>query len=88
MKSAFELAMERSGGEIKELSSELKEKLSDIDSLYKAKRAEAELSCKKRLVDAAGDPEARKRIEEDIVVELAGLRSKCEQEKEKIRNGK
>ena len=44
MKSAFELALERTGGKLREISEEKKQKLAEIDKLYQSKLAEAQLS--------------------------------------------
>lgn len=41
MKSAFELALERTGGKLKEISEEKKQKLAEIDKIYQSKIAEA-----------------------------------------------
>lgn len=86
MKSAFDLAMERFGGPIKELSSAQKSALQKIDNKFKAKLAEAELAKDERIIKANGDFQKIEQIREDYVVELASLNSKKEQEKENIRN--
>ena len=49
MKSAFELALERTGGKLKEISEEKKQKLAEIDKIYQSKIAEAQLSTDQRL---------------------------------------
>ena len=50
MKSAFELALERTGGKLKEISEEKKQKLAEIDKIYQSKIAEAQLSTDQPLV--------------------------------------
>ena len=49
MKSAYELALERSGGILNRVSDEVKQKLAEIEQIRKAKVAEAELSAQQRL---------------------------------------
>ena len=87
MKSAYELAIERAGVKTaKKLTDEQKQKITEIDSVYKAKRAEAELSGNERLMKAGGDLAEIDQIKIDLSVELASIRSQQEREKEKIRN--
>lgn len=87
MKSAWELALERTGGQLNELSDDRKEKMQDIDSLYKSKLVAAEMAAQERAAKCARNIEALKQIQEDLIVEKASLNSKLEQEKEKIRKG-
>lgn len=87
MKSAFELALERTGGKLQELSPEKKEKIAEIDRKYQAKIAETRLGVQERLAKES-DPAKIKLLEESLVTDLASLQDKCEREKEKIRNGK
>lgn len=87
MKSAFELALERTGGKLQELSPEKKEKIAEIDRKYQAKTAELRLGVQERLAKET-DPAKIKLLEESLVTDLASLQDKCEREKEKIRNGK
>ena len=88
MKSAYELAMERLGGGIQELSDEQKSKIADIESKAKAKIAEAEIAKDKRLAEAYGDSMQSEQVLKDYAVEIASINSQCEAEKEKIRQGK
>ncbi|MEI6054789.1 MAG: hypothetical protein WCR55_01910 [Lentisphaerota bacterium] len=86
MKSAYELAMERSGiTPVKKLTEEQKKKISETEALYKSKRAEAELSLNARKPKAKNMAELEQ-INSDFTVELASINSKLEREKEKIRN--
>jgi len=87
MKSAYELALEKSGGEIQELSGEQKNAMAEIDSRFKAKIAEAELATQEKLKTSV-DPEAGDLIRQESAREIASFREKCEREKEKIRSGK
>ena len=85
MKSAFELALERTGGSLGKITEEKKCKLAEIDKLYKSKIAEAEISAEQKLKKAAGNHEAIEQIKSDISVEMASIRSKWEREKEAAR---
>jgi hypothetical protein len=87
MKSAYELAMERSGVKsVKKLTEDQKEKISELDAIYKSKIAEAKLAAGEKKNKAAGDISILTQLSEDLVVELASLNSKIEREKERIRN--
>ncbi len=85
MKSAFELALERTGGKLREISEEKKQKLAEIDKLYQSKLAEAQLSADQRLIKES-DPAKAEEIRNGLVTELASIRDRWEREKEKIRN--
>ncbi|OQA86965.1 MAG: hypothetical protein BWY31_01009 [Lentisphaerae bacterium ADurb.Bin242] len=85
MKSAFELALERTGGKLTELSEEKKNKISDIDRFYKSKIAEAELSAQQRIAREQ-DPAKIDEIKESLVTEIASFRDKCEREKNAVRS--
>ncbi len=88
MKSAYELAMERMGGENdKPLSDEQKSKISDIDSKYKAKIAERKIFLEKNLSDAKsqGNDEEIELIRRQLNDEISELEAKSEVEKDKIR---
>ena len=89
MKSAYELAMERMGGDDdKPLTDEQKEKIAEIDTKYKAKIAERKIFLEKSVDDAiakddqTGAEEARKILAQEI----SSLEEKAESEKDKIRN--
>ena len=84
MKSAFELALERSGGTLNEVSPEVKAKLAEIDTLCRAKIAEAELSAQQRLANEE-DPVKAAEVKEALLTEIASIRHKYEREKEKAR---
>ena len=84
MQSAYELALERTGGKLNELSSEKKEKIAEIDRFYKAKIAGAELSAQQRIAKEA-DPLKIEEIKQGLITETASLRDKCECEKNAVR---
>lgn len=85
MKSAFDLAMERFGGPLKELTEEQKEKIAEIEKRLKAKLAEAEIAKEKRLKEVLGDNEQTEQVLKDYAVEVASINSKFDNEKEKVR---
>lgn len=85
MKSAFELALERTGGKLREISEEKKQKLAEIDKLYQSKLAEAQLSADQRLAKES-DPAKAEEIRNGLVTELASIRDRWEREKEKVRS--
>ena len=87
MKTAYELAMERLGG-TKSYSREKKQKLSEIDKVYAARKAEIRLRADEDLAKAADDSENQDRIREEAARELARLAEKHEAEKEKVRRAR
>ena len=87
MKSAYELALERSGGILNAVPEEIKEKLAEIEQIRKAKVAEAELSAQQRIARES-DPEKATEVKEALVTEIAAINDKYEREKDKVRNGK
>ena len=89
MKSAYELAMERSDdGDDKPLTDEQKEQIAEINSKYKAKIAERKIFLEKSLQDALaqGQQEEAEEVRKILAQEVSSLESKAEAEKEKIRN--
>ncbi len=86
MKSAFDLAMEKFGGPVKQLSEEKKAKIAEVESRFKAKIAEAEMAKDKRFAEASGDVMKTEDILKDFSVEIASINFQCEREKEKIRD--
>lgn len=87
MKSAYELALERSGGILNVVPEEIKKKLAEIEQIRKAKVAEAELSAQQRIARES-DPEKAAEVKEALVTEIAAINDKYEREKDKVRNGK
>jgi hypothetical protein len=91
IKSAYELAMERMGGQPgKKLTAQQKAKLAELDKVYTAKIAECELELNPKIVGArsAGKPEDAEKLEETLRAQIAKLRAKLEAEKEKVRQAK
>lgn len=85
MKSSFDLAMERLGGGLNELSSEQKSAMEEIESRYKAKEAEATLSKDERILKARGDLQEIEQVRADYAVEMASINSRRENAKKEIR---
>ena len=85
MKSAYELALERSGGILNRVSDEVEQKLAEIEQIRKAKVAEAELSAQQRLAREE-DPAKIEEIKSGLITEIASINDRCEHEKEKVRN--
>ena len=83
MKSAYELAMERLGGEPRKFTPEQKEKLAEIDRKTDAKIAEIRMHTDTKLA-ALNGPEADQ-LRRDMAVEIEGLNSHREREKERLK---
>ncbi len=87
LKSAWELALERTGGKpTGKLTDAQKAKLAELDKIYTAKIAERELELKPKIA-AAATLEEREKLEETLRAEIAKLRAKLEEEKERVRAG-
>ena len=87
MKSAYELAMERMGGDEKPLTAEQKERIADVDTKYKAKIAERRIFLEKAIQDvlAKEKTEEAEELRSQLVQETAKLEAKSEEEKDRIR---
>lgn len=91
LKSSWELALERTGGKSSaKLTNEQKAKLAELDRVYTAKIAERELELKPKIAaaSAAGKTDDAQKLDEILRNEVAKLRAKLEDEKEKVRQGK
>jgi len=91
IKSAYELALERMGGDPgKKLTQQQKAKLAEIERVYSAKIAEEELSLNPKIAAArtAGDFEGAQKLEEILRAQVQKLRRKLDAEKEAARQGK
>ena len=91
MKSAYELAMERlyqADPDSKEtLTPEQKDRLAEIDRVYKGKIAEREIFLKQRLEAArvAGKMEEIQQLQRQITDERARIEEERDAEKERVR---
>lgn len=88
LKSAWELAQERTGGKATgKLTDAQKAKLAEVERVYTAKIAERELDLKPKIA-VAGTPKDRQKLEETLRNEIAKLRAKLEEAKENVRQAK
>jgi hypothetical protein len=91
MKSAYELAMERLAKSDPDanrpLTPEQKNRLAEIDLVYKGKIAEREIFLKKQLNEAlaAGKADEYEKIQQQLVNERARIEEEREEEKERVR---
>jgi len=84
MKSAFERAMERFGGELHEYTDEEKEQLAEVDRIYDAKAAQARFDAQARL-QAAEEEAQRQQVRDDMATELASIEERRERAKRELR---
>jgi hypothetical protein len=84
MKSAYELAMERLGGQ-KQYSEELKAELAEVDRRYEAKEAEARLAAEDKLKGLARESGEARTVALNLKTELDRLARRREAEKDKLR---
>jgi len=84
MKSAYEVAMERLGGESHELTEEQKQAIGEIDSKAKAKVAETEIMFDQQLATES-DPAKAALIQQTRQQQIKKIRSEAEEEKEQAR---
>jgi hypothetical protein len=91
MKSAYELAMERlqKQSPATKITEEQKAKIAELDSLYKAKRAERELFLQGELkkCEAQGDYTGVEQIQQQLSRDLRRIDEELETKKEKVRGG-
>ncbi len=87
MKSAYELAMERMGGESKQLTDEQKQAIAEIDSKMKAKVAETQIMFDQQLATEA-DPAKAAFIQQTRKEQIAKLKEKAEEEKALARDNR
>ena len=85
MKNAWELALERSGGNLNELSDEKKIQIAEIDNRYKAKLAEIEITYQQKFATVTATEELEQ-LKDNMAVEQASARSLAKNEKQAVRN--
>ena len=85
MKSAYELAMERSSGPSIKLTDEQRAALTEIDSKMKAKVAETEIMFDQQLA-AEADPAKAAFIQQTRQQQIAKIKENAEADKESVRN--
>ena len=84
MKSAYELAMERLGGESQALTEEQKTIIADIDVKMKSKIAEAQIMFDQQLA-AEADPAKAAFIQQTRQQQIAKIKAESEEAKQQIR---
>ena len=90
LKSSYDLAMERLGktlGPQRKLTADKKKQLAELDSIYKAKIADLELSMADKIAAARAAQDVEKVLswEQTLLAERQKLRAECEVKKEKLR---
>ena len=89
MKSAYELAMERLEKNMPSvaLTTEQKEQIAEVDSIFKARIAEKELFLKSEIRKAqeAGKFDEAEGLQQQLTTEIRRLQEDCEAKKEKLR---
>jgi hypothetical protein len=84
MKSAYELAMERLGGETSSLTEQQKQAITELDSKMKARMAETEIMFSQQS-NSEPDPAKAALIEQTKRETIAKIRADIELEKDRIR---
>ena len=87
MKNAYELAMERLGGESTTLTDEQKAAIAEIDSKMKAKVAETEIMFDQQLASES-DPAKAAFINQTRQQNIAKIKADAEEEKDGVRRDK
>ena len=85
MKSAYELAMERAGGEADELTDAQKTAIAEVDSKMKARIAETEIMFDQQLASET-DPAKAAFIQQTRQDQIAKIRKNAEAEKDDVRS--
>ena len=86
MKSAYELAMEKFGGDdTPKLTDQQKAEIAEIDNRFKAKIAEAEVMSQQRVDQAGDDPVKVEQVREALATKTSRMREKSERQKNKVR---
>lgn len=88
MKTAYELAMERLGGEKTSLTDAQKSELAEIDRTFDAKVAETKLAYEGRISEAQGEPDKADELREELAAELRKLADRRESRKNAVRGGR
>lgn len=84
IKNAYELALERLGGELKELTEAQKQALAGIESRMKAKIAETEIMFDQQLASES-DPAKTFLIQQTRRQQIAKIQEEAENEKQAVR---
>jgi hypothetical protein len=91
MKSSYELAMERlgAGKPSRPLTAAQKAEIADLESLYKSRIAQREISFQGELsgAQASGDPSVVDTVRAQFLHDKRKLEEELEAKKERVRNG-
>jgi hypothetical protein len=87
LRSAYELAVDRLGGDTADrgLSEEQRAKIAEIDREYTARIAEREVLLDSKLAAAGDEPERVAEVRDEHARDVARLRERMEREKERAR---
>ena len=85
MKSAFELAMERLGGNSRQYTEEQKAQFNEIDREVDARLAQIKLQAQPDRLKVADDPAKLKEFEDHLAEDIRQLEAKREDKKESLR---
>ena len=87
MKSAYELAMERFGGDapLRSYSDEEKEQLAEVDRIYDSRAAQARFDFQARLAETATNPEEKEVVKAQLCDELGRVECRRTAKKDKLR---
>ena len=85
MKSSFDLAMERLGGAMEQLTAEQKKQLAELNSIYESRIAQAKLRADDQLRQLQGDAEKQDVTRRQLADELARLTSERDSRKDELR---
>ena len=84
MKTAYERALERSGGALNELSDEKKKEIAELDVICRSKIAEAEITAENKIKSM--DPAQVEAFRESVANEIRSIRAKYDAKKQAVRD--
>lgn len=85
MKSAYERAMERLGGDLTKFNPEQKERLAEVSRFFEAKIAQTKLQAEEALRQVGDNAEKEDEIRRHLAIDLADFERQRESRKELIR---
>ena len=84
MKSAWELALERSGGALRELTPDQKERIAELERAAQAKIAAAKITAEHKLASMT-DPDEIEQLKDGLVNEIRSIEETLARKKEAVR---
>ena len=84
MKSAWELALERSGGALRELTPDQKERIAELERAAQAKIAAAKITAEHKLASMT-DPDEIEQLTDGLVNEIRSIEESLARKKEAVR---